>query len=284
MGSSDKVHPGTISANTTLAGVIGQPVRHSLSPLLHNSAFAATGVDGVYLAFEVAPWTVAAVVEGARRLGVRGLNVTMPHKAEALSCCTSLSERAIRLSAVNTLSLGPDGVIGDSTDGPGFVAALRASNVEISGLRCAVVGAGGAARAVTEALADAGADRVTVVARRPKAAEACAALAGAVGRSNNTVPKDSDLVVNGTPLGMAGTLGAGELAFDVATLGAEAVVVDLVYQPLRTPVLEAAAARGLRTVDGLGMLVHQAALSFATWWGTRPPVEVMSAAARSAIS
>ena len=269
---------------TELAAVIGSPVRHSLSPALHNAAFAATGLDWTYLAFEVTEAGVEAVLRGAQALGIRGLSVTMPLKAAAAGAVDRLTPTAAALGAVNTVVPGPDGLVGDNTDGAGLVAALGASGWVPAGRSCVVMGAGGAARAAVLALSGAGAADVVVVNRTPGRAAAAASLAGAAGRVGTAADVgNADLVVNATPIGMAGTPQAGELGLDPELLSAGQLVVDLVYHPVRTPLLAAAAERGAATMDGIGMLVHQAALQFSAWTGIDAPLEVMTAAARAAL-
>ncbi len=292
-----------------MVGVIGSPVRQSLSPLLHNAAFAALDLNWVSLAFPVAPGQVPAALNGMRALGVAGLSVTMPHKAEVATLVDSCSDVAARLQAVNCV-INEDGTLrGANTDGDGFLASLRrAAGFEPAGKRCLVIGAGGAARAVTHALGRAGAADVAVVNRTPDRAGGVAALAGSAGRAVATVDAaqvaQSDLVVNATPIGMAGmagvagetgvagvagvtgVAGAGESADESgqwlvapALLHAGQVVTDLVYAPRPTPWLAASAAAGATTVDGLGMLVHQAALQLELWTGQNAPVDVMWQAA-----
>ena len=262
-----------------MAGVIGDPVRHSLSPALHNAAFAALGLDWVYLAFEVPAGSAAAAVEGMRALGIDGLNVTMPHKEDVAAAVDRLSPVAERLGAVNTVVRRGGVLAGESTDGIGFVDALRSDEgFDPAGKRCLVVGAGGAARAVVLALADAGAS-VAVVGRTPERVAACAALGGRVGSPEEA--GDADLIVNATPVGMGDDTG---LPVDPAMLGPGQMVADLVYHPLQTPLLAEARARGAVAVNGLGMLIHQAAHAFRLWTGEDPPLEVMSAAAVRALS
>jgi shikimate dehydrogenase len=278
---------GWPDAATTVVGVTGYPVRHSLSPLLHNTAFAALGLNWVSLGFEVAPGAIGAALDGVRALQLRGLSVTMPHKADVAALVDECSPTASRLSAVNCISQ-QDGVLrGENTDGAGFLASLvRAAGFDPAGKRCVVMGAGGAARAVILALAEAGAVSVAVVNRTaPRAAEA-AALAGAAGRPVEVGPEadalagHADLVVNATPVGMArtGSAQAGPLIAP-SLLGAGQVVVDLVYAPRPTPWLAAAAETGATAVDGLGMLVHQAAIQLELWTGLPAPVEAMWQAA-----
>jgi shikimate dehydrogenase len=270
------------SAATTVVGVIGDPVAHSLSPLLHNTAFAALGLDWVSVGFRVPSGRTAAALEGARAMGVRGLSVTMPHKDAAARLVTRSSDLATRLGAVNCLVAEEDGWRGENTDGAGLVAALRRRDgFDPRGHSCLVVGAGGAARAVIGALADAGAAEVVVINRTPERATSAAGLAGARGRTGTgSDAAECDLVVNATPLGMAGSgeVGAGRAApwpLDPSHLHAGQVVVDLVYHPSVTPWMEAARARGASVSNGLGMLVHQAALQLAAWTGLEPPVDDM---------
>ena len=275
-----------------MVGVIGSPIRQSLSPLLHNAAFAALDLNWVSLAFPVERGQVRAALNGMRALGVAGLSVTMPHKAEVATLVDSCSEVAAQLQAVNCVINQAGTLHGANTDGNGFLASLRrAADFEPAGKRCLVIGAGGAARAVTHALGRAGAADVAVVNRTPARAGAVAALAGSAGRA--VAPADaaqvaqSDLVGNATPVGMAGTVGpSGESADESeqwlvapALLHAGQVVTDLVYAPRPTPWLAASAAAGATTVDGLGMLVHQAALQLELWTGHTAPVDVMWQAA-----
>jgi shikimate dehydrogenase len=266
-----------------VVGVIGDPVGHSLSPAIHNAAFAACGLDWVYVAFPVPRGRGGAAVAAARDLGLAGLNVTMPHKADVAAACDELTPDAGALASVNTVVIRPDGsTVGHSTDGDGFLAALAGDGIEVAGRRVLVLGAGGAARAVVLALGRAGA-AVTVAARRADAAEAAAGvapgaravlLAGTAGAGD-----DFDVVVNATPLGMGGELPP----LDPGRLGPGQCVVDLVYHPAETPLLSGARARGAHTQNGLSMLVHQAALSFTLWTGVEAPVAAMEAAARAAL-
>ncbi len=296
--------PWAPGAHTRVAAVIGDPVRHSLSPVLHNAAFRALDLDWVYLAFEVPEGGAAAALTGMRALGLAGLSVTMPHKHDIFLAVDRLSPTALALQAVNTVVRVGDVLEGHNTDGPGFLDAVRADEgFEPAGRRCVVVGAGGAARAVVKALADAEAAEVVVVNRTASRAEAAAALAGAVGRVGVIEEvAASDLVVNATPLGMAGVPATAAevlavdgtvidgppqnpaLAVDPEWLGPGQLVVDLVYDPPLTGLVEAARARGAAAVNGLGMLIHQAAHAFRLWTGEDPPLAVMSAAALAALA
>jgi shikimate dehydrogenase len=273
--TSTAVGPATalLGPRTRLAGIIGDPVRHSLSPAMHNAAFHALGLDWAYLAFEVP--------EGqGRALGLVGLSVTMPHKAAVLTAVDRLSPVAAALGAVNTVVRRAGDVLeGDNTDGAGFLDAIRQDEgFDPAGRRCLVVGAGGAARAVVKALADAGAAAVVVANRTPTRAAAAAALAGPVGRVGELGDTDeADLVVNATSVGM----GDGNFPFDPGLLARGQLVADIVYHPSPTPLLVAASAAGATTVGGLGMLVHQAGHAFRHWTGREPPLVAMRDAAMS---
>jgi shikimate dehydrogenase len=274
-----------ISSHTKLAGVIGSPVVHSLSPAIHNAAFAALGLDWVYLAFDVPEGGAGLAMAGMRALGIQGLSVTMPHKAAVVAAVDELSEDAEVLGAVNCVVRGVHGLTGENTDGPGFLDALRVDEgFDPVGRRCVVVGAGGAGRAVARSLARSGASEVVVLNRSPGPAERAASLAGAVGRIGRPEDcSDADLVVNATPLGMGVIVTTGgepePLPVDPALLGPGQLVVDLVYQPSTTPLMAAARGRGAAVANGLGMLIHQAAHAFRRWTGEDPPLEAMSGAA-----
>ncbi|HWL44680.1 MAG TPA: shikimate dehydrogenase [Ilumatobacter sp.] len=271
-----------ISGATRVVGVIGSPVRHSLSPALHNAAFDAGGLDWRMLAFEVAPGDGAAAVAAMRTLGIAGLAVTMPHKADVAEAVDALDPAAAALRSVNTVVLHPDGsTFGASTDGDGFVDSLVAAGYAVGGRRVVVLGAGGAARSIVYSLGTAGAADVAVVNRTVGSAEECAALA-AVGRVGTVADvADADLLVNTTPVGMGGS---GELPVDVAVLRADLAVCDIVYHPLETPLLAAARELGARTIDGLGMLVHQAVHQQQLWTGSSPDPQTLRAAAESELT
>ena len=273
------------TAASTVVGVIGEPIAHSLSPRLHNAAFDAMGMDWVSVAFAVPAGALPDALAGMRALGILGLSVTMPHKEAARAAVDEVSAVADRLGAVNCVSGRNGHLVGDSTDGAGFVAALRrGGGIDPRGRPCVVIGAGGAARAVVLALADAGAADVAVVNRTPQRAEAAAALAGAVGRVGTSDDvAGAEVVVHATPIGMKGTRApTGRRAYegivDLDALHPGQVVVDLVYHPAQTPLLEVAEQRGATALNGLGTLVHQAALAIELWTRRPAPVEAMWAA------
>ncbi len=274
----------TVSGATRVAGVIGDPVRHSVSPAIHNAAFAEARLDWVFLAFEVAHGDAAVAVAGAKALGVDGLSVTMPHKATVIEALDRLSPTAAKLGAVNAIVREGTEFVGHSTDGAGLVDALLIDEGFVAaGKNCVVLGAGGAARAAVLALADAGAAAVIVVNRSAENAERAAQLAGDHGRVGvNDDVRDADLVVNATPLGMLGQ--PDQSAVDGQLFRANQLLVDLVYAPPITPTMRAARAAGAHAVGGLGMLVHQAAHAFTLWTGQVAPLPAMSAAAMAAVA
>lgn len=270
-----------VSGATRVAGILGDPVAHSRSPAIWNAAFDATGLDWVFVAFPVPGGQAATALDGIRALGIAAVTVTMPHKADAAAACDELSETATLLGAVNAIANRSSRLVGDSTDGAGFVRSLGDESVDPADRRCLVLGAGGAARAIAHALGRAHAEVVVVVARRLEAASSAASLApngrGASFEALDDEARVAEVVVNATPLGMNGE----PPPFDVAVLSDGAVVADTVYHPAETPLLAAARARGLQCIGGLGMLVHQAALSFQAFTGVDAPLEVMRAAATS---
>ena len=268
---------------TRVAGVIGSPITHSLSPAIFTAAFDAAGLDWVYRTYEVAEAGAAPFMDEVRQGRIDGLSVTMPDKAAVIPALDRLSPVAQDLGAVNCVARQGDELWGHNTDGDGLVDALRLDEgIEVADLRCVVVGAGGAGRAVARALGRAGASSLVVVNRSRDRAEAAAALAGPSGSVGGTEAfTTADLLVNTTPLGM----GEDErLPFDAGLVGAGQIVVDIVYHPLVTPLLAAAAGAGARTVGGLGMLVHQAGHAFRIWTGEEPPLEAMRAGASAALA
>lgn len=266
-----------ITGATRIAAVIGSPVRHSLSPALHNAAFRQLGLDWVYTAFEVSPGEAQAALDAMRTFRLGGLSVTMPHKEAVASAVDSLDPAAAALRSVNTVVPQADGSLrGYSTDGAGFVASLAAAGVMVAGRTVCVLGAGAAARSIIDELGRSGAARVAVVNRTAASADDAASLAGDRGVVGGIAEvSDADIVINATSVGMGGD----EVSCDPALLRAGQAVADIVYHPRETALLRAAKAVGAVTVEGLGMLVHQAALQQQLWHGHLPDVAVMAAAA-----
>lgn len=274
-----------IGGATRVAAVLGWPVAHSLSPVIHNAAFDALDMDWTYVALPVQPGAVPAAVAGLRSLGFAGANVTMPHKEAVADAMDELTDDAERLHAVNTIEPRGDRLIGHNTDAAGFARFLeRDAGFDPAGKTALLFGAGGAARACALAVARAGLTRIVVALREPaRAAPLAAALEGletevrAIGfdRAGEVA---ADLVINATPLGAHGET----LPLPAVTNGS--LFVDLLYRPAVTPSQQAVRAGGGQAFGGLGLLLHQAALSFEIWTGMAPPLEVMSAAALTALA
>jgi len=266
-----------LTGRAKIAGVFGWPVTHSRSPRLHGYWLAKYGIDGAYLPFSTHPGALETAIRALPSLGFRGANVTLPHKEPALGLVDEATARAQRIGAVNTIVIGENGVIhGDNTDGFGFLAHLKASAPKWRTAHgdAAVLGAGGAARAVVVALLDAGVPRVILTNRTERRAEDLARDIGGdievvAWSERATALKTAGLLVNTTQLGQAGQ---PPLEIDLKHLPKEAVVDDIVYVPMETALLAAAKARGNQTVDGLGMLLHQARPGFAAWFGVEPEV------------
>ncbi len=270
-----------------LAALIGTPVEHSLSPAIHQAAFDAAGVGWDYAAFDVAAGRAADAIAAMRVLGLAGMSVTMPHKHDVADAVDRLDPAAEALQSVNTISWDGTDLVGSSTDGAGFIAALTEVGVDVAGAEVAIIGAGGAARSVIDALGRAGTASIVVINRTPERAQSAAALApmAAVGRVADIT--GADIVVNASSVGMGidpASATAADLPCDVALLDRSQVVADLVYHPLQTAWLVEAALVGARTVDGLGMLIHQAALQQQAWLGRLPDVGVMRRAAEAALA
>jgi shikimate dehydrogenase len=256
-----------------LAGVIGWPVSHSRSPRLHTHWLRSLGIDGAYLPLPVRPEDFGAALQGLRACGFRGANVTIPHKEAAFALCDTVDQIAHRAGAVNTLVLGEHGVHGTSTDGAGFLANLHAHGIDPAAGPALILGAGGAARAIAAALQESGA-RVAVCNRGQARAEALAAALPGVTvvawEHRSAAVEDHALLVNTTSLGMQGQ---PVLDIDLSRALPGMAVADIVYVPLLTALLRQAEAHGMRTVGGLGMLLHQAVPGFAAWFGATPVVD-----------
>ena len=268
-----------------MAAVIGDPVRHSRSPAIHNAAFAAAGIDWAFTAFEVPAGKGAEALDAMRVLGLAGMSVTMPLKAEVAAAADSVDEEVEILGAANCMVPVGDGrVHAANTDAAGFIAGLRAdAGVSAEGLRVALMGGGGAARAVAWGLAAAGAADVAVINRTQAKAAAAASIANVAsraGRPGRVGTMDdiaaADVVVNATSVGMGAD---PSMPCDPTLLRPGQVAVDLVYEPIETAWLVALRQRGVEAHNGLSMLAYQAAAAFELWTGTKAPVEVMRQAA-----
>ena len=273
------------SAVHNFVGILGWPLTHTLSPVIHTAAFRRLGFDWAYLAFPVAPERLGAAIDGLRALGAIGANVTIPHKETCIPHLDQVSGDAGAIGAVNTIQRIGDRLVGHNTDIDGFSEFISGdAGIDVDGRRTVVLGAGGAARAVVRALDVLGAAEITVLSRRPEQGAALKALVTdargefALWKDRVEIARGADLVVNTTPIGSEGEDPLGGL-----TWGAGQAVVDLVYSPPSTPLVEAARAGGAVAWGGIGMLVRQAAASFRIWTGQDPPLETMSAAVLHAI-
>lgn len=263
-----------LSGKARIAGVMGWPIEHSRSPRLHGYWLQEHCIDGAYIPLPVSPERFTDVLKTIAAAGFRGVNVTLPHKEAAFAASDTLDADAQRMGAVNTIRFGDDGAIhGSNTDAFGFIENIR-QYADWSGGGAVVLGAGGAARAVCVALIDAGATEIRLTNRtRLRADRLAADLDGPITvcpwENRHDAQTGASLLVNTTSLGMTGQ---PPLDLDLVSLPQAAVVNDIVYAPLETPLLAAARARGNRVVDGLGMLLHQARPGFEAWFGVAPEV------------
>ena len=261
-----------ITGRATLAGVLGWPVCHSRSPRLHNHWLARAGIDGAYVPLPVTPADLPTAIAGLRAAGFAGANVTVPHKEAVVAFCDTLDDAARQSNAVNTLVFTDREILGSNTDGVGFLTNLAACAGMLAG-SALLLGSGGAARAIAAALLSAG-FAVTVTNRTLGRAQALQAALPELtvvdwAERHRAVARCS-LLVNTTSLGMAGQ---PPLELDLSAAPKTLAVADIVYVPLQTPLLAQAKALGLRTVPGLGMLLHQAVPGFAAWFGVTPAVD-----------
>jgi shikimate dehydrogenase len=266
-----------LTGKTKIAGIMGWPVSHSKSPALHGYWLAEHGIDGVYVPFPVQPENLRSALKALPVLGILGVNLTVPHKEDAVALMDEITPAARRIGAVNTVKVIAHGrLLGDNTDVAGFMANLlqHAPQWDARGGPAVVLGAGGASRAVCVGLMDAGCPEIRLVNRTPERTKNLARaiggkITGLAWEKRDEALADAALLVNTTTLGMDGQ---PPLELDMARLPDNAVVTDIVYTPLETALLGTARARGLVAVDGLGMLLHQAVPAFATWFDVRPVV------------
>jgi shikimate dehydrogenase len=273
----------TITGKTRVCGVIGNPIEHSLSPIMHNAAFEALRLDYVFLAFKVKPAQVEAAVNGMKALNIRGLNVTMPHKSTVINHLDRVDLSAQIVNSVNTILNKENLLFGFNTDGVGALKALRENGVEPKGKKVLLLGAGGAARAIAYTLAKE-ADELAVLNRTVKQAQELAKLlekslnkkvvAGSLSPSDiQRNIEDSDILVNATSVGMKPKPDESPVA--AKALRSNLAVMDIVYNPVETKLAKDAKAVGAQVISGVEMLIYQGAASFEIWTGKSAPVEVM---------
>ena len=281
-----------ISGKTRVCGVIGDPIGHSLSPIIHNAAFSHLGLDFVFLAFHVKASDLENAMRGMRGLGIHGLNVTMPHKSAVIGCLDEVDFTVRFLDSANTI-LNRDGKLsGFSTDGGGALKALLENGVDLSGKKVLLLGAGGAAKAIAFVLVP----EVAELAILNRSAEKAEALAETLGHMFNqkvvggalspdaikTNLRDSDVLVNATSAGMKPNLSQSLVAPE--WLRSDLAVLDIVYNPVETKLAKDAKATGAKVVSGVEMLIYQGASSFEIWTGESAPIEVMRKAALNKLS
>jgi len=278
MGASEN-----IGSQTSVVGVLGHPIGHSLSPRMHNAAFLFQGIDMVYLAFDVSPEHLQEAVPGLRALGFRGVNVTIPHKEAIVALLDDVEAAAARIGSVNTVVNDDGRLVGYNTDKSGFLAALRGLRPEgARGLTCFIAGAGGAARAIVAGLIEDGAREIYVYNRTLERAVSLCSQAVSWGNTRCLAlpehevfgaAREAELIVNATSVGL--TPSVKESAIPVDILRSRQIVLDLVYGREPTALVREAKARGAIAIDGREMLVMQAAGSYELWTGRRAPVDVM---------
>ncbi len=278
-----------ISGKTRLCGLIGDPVEHSMSPVMHNAAFKKMGLDYLYLPFRVKKEDLGKAIDGMKALNIRGLNVTIPHKVAVLQFLDEMDPLAEKIGAVNTID-NNDGILrGYNTDGAGFLQALRERGVEAQGKNVVMLGAGGASRAISFTLADSG-TRLVILNRQEEldwAKELASKLSQVftikvealeLNRQNLARVLDkANILVNATSVGMSPDADRTPLESDL--LRPNLIVYDIVYNPIKTRLLREAEAAGAETISGVDMLVWQGALAFEKWTGHKAPVELMKAEA-----
>ena len=280
---------------TSVLGIIGFPIRHSISPVFQQAALDYCGIDATYRAWEVAPDEVGAFVHGLRKPEVLGINVTVPHKEAVISYLDKVDDWATEAVAVNTIVNRGERLTGHNTDGYGFLRALQEEGAfDPKGRRVLVLGAGGAARGVVLALIRANVEQLTIANRTVSRAQRLAELARASGVTSEAIPlsgsdltqaaAQAELIVNCTTIGMAHGPDEKGTPLSWRQIRPTALVYDLVYNPVETPLLRAAGRAGARTLGGISMLVYQGAASFEMWTGQPAPVSVMLQAASRAMS
>jgi shikimate dehydrogenase len=271
-----------IDGSTRITGILGYPIKHTFSPAMHNAAFKALNLNYVYLPFQVHPGQLKEAIRGMRALGIVGANVTVPFKQEVIKYLDALSGEAESIGAVNTVCQSNGKLIGYNTDGAGFIASLKEAGIEPAGKVVCLIGAGGAGRAVAVALAQAGIERIFI---SDLVMEKACELVKTIERNFDKIYVESiegdkikkilpisSILINATPVGMQKDEPS---PIHPELLHPDLVVCDLVYNPPETNLLKEAKKRGAKVLNGLGMLLHQGALSFNKWTNLKPPLDIM---------
>ncbi len=263
-----------IDGTTRVYGLLGRPVAHSLSPAMHNAAFRELGLNAIYVAFEVSD--LARAVAGLRGLQIPGVSVTIPLKEEIIPLLDELDPQAARIGAVNTVVNRAGHLVGHNTDWLGALMALE-EQTQITGKRFLILGAGGAARAIAFAVLEKGGQAAITDVDQDKALALSRQLGAAAVAADNLGKHPAEVLINATPVGMEPK--SGDIPLDPNLLAGYRVVMDIVYKPLDTRLLQEAKARGCQVIDGLRMLIHQGAAQFELWTGRPAPVDIMARAA-----
>ncbi|MEK6657830.1 MAG: shikimate dehydrogenase [Nitrospirota bacterium] len=278
-----------ITGKTKIVGIFGYPIEHTFSPLMHNAAFSALGLDYCYIPFEVQPKDLKSAVEGIRALNIRGVNITVPHKEAVIKYLDELSKEAKLIGAVNTIENRGGKLIGHNTDGRGFIKSLwDDAKTRVKGKSVLLVGAGGAGKGIAVSCALEGASEIIIANRTIKKADELVRYLKRNFKKTkfSAIPLDrhelakviagADILINSTSVGLKGK---GLLPISQKDLHRDLVIYDLIYNPQITPLLKIARRAGVKkAVNGLGMLIHQGALAFQIWTGKKPPVDVMKKA------
>jgi len=274
-----------MSGKTRLCGVIGDPIEHTMSPAMHNAAFTQMGLDYIYVSFQVKEEELDKAIDGMRALNIRGLNVTIPHKVAVIPLLDELDPLAEKIGAVNTIANNNGVLKGYNTDASGFLQALLERGIEPEEKKVVMLGAGGASRAVSFSLVERGAHLVILNRRLERAEELAGRLSATLNKGVKAlelvadnlaqVLGEADILVNATSVGMSPNI--NETPVPSSLLKPDLVVVDIVYNPIRTKLLREAEAVGAKTIDGVDMFVWQGALAFEIWTGAKAPVELMRA-------
>lgn len=263
-----------VNGKTKIAGIFGCPIEHTLSPLMHNAAFRALGLDICYVPFMVLPGALGDAVMAIRSLNMIGVNITVPHKEKVIPLLDKVHREASFIGAVNTVTNTEGILTGYNTDGRGFMSSLTEEGISIEGKNILIIGAGGASRAVSYYLSEKASSLSLFDTDRQKASRLVSDLC--IIRKNVTIAKDienplqSDIVINATPLGLKPD---DPLPFNPDLINSNMVICDLVYK--KTGLLKEAELRGAKTIDGSGMLLWQGVLAFELWTGVKPPVDIM---------
>lgn len=279
-----------ITGHTRMGGLLGSPVSHSLSPMMHNDSFRALSIDYVYLCFDIGTQQLPAVVQAFRDMNVFGFNLTMPHKRAVIPLLDELTDAAKLCGAVNTVRCDHGHLTGHSTDGTGFLTSLARAGYPISGKTVTVLGAGGAAMAILAQMVLDGAEKIYVACRRSSSWQANEEKISRLSEAGRTVLElvdtgdaerlksciaESTLLVNGTPVGMAPDTDASPLPQGQSMFHRDLLCADVIYNPRKTRFLAEAEAAGCRTLGGLGMLLYQGAAAFSFWTGQEMPVDMI---------